>query len=58
MVPTDLFTKQQQTHRHRKQNLRFPERKGVGRNKSGVWDQQMQTLIYKIDMEFLSWRSG
>ena len=35
------------THRYRKQ-LQLPKRKEWGRNK-GVWDQQIQTTIYKTD---------
>ena len=41
----NLFIKQKQTHRHRKLMVTQGER-GV-RDKLGVWDQQIQTTIYK-----------
>ena len=41
----NLFTRQKQTHRHRKQIM---VTKGE-RDKLGVWDQQIQTTIYKTD---------
>ena len=45
----NLFTKQKQTHSHRKQ---LPEEKGkVERYKLGVWDYQIQTTIYNIDKQ-------
>ena len=44
----NLFTKQKQTHRHRKQTYDYRRGKG-DRDKLGVWDQQIQTTIYKID---------
>ena len=46
----NLFTKQKQTHRHRKQTHGYQRGKDVvGRgDKLGVWDQQIQTTIYKI----------
>ena len=35
----DLFTKQEQTHRHRKQTYGYQRGKGWGgRDKLGVWD--------------------
>ena len=43
-----LFTKQKQTHRHRKQTYGYQRGKGVGRDKLGVWEQQIQATIYKI----------
>ena len=33
-----LFTKQKQTHRHRKQTYGYQRRKRWGRDKLGVWD--------------------
>ena len=45
----DLFTKQKQTHRHRKQTYGY--QRGGGRDKSGVWDQQIPTTIYKTDKQ-------
>ena len=44
----NLYTKQKQTHRHRKQTHDYQRGKGV-RDKLGAWDQQIQTTIYKID---------
>ena len=45
----NLSTKQKQTHRHREQLMVTKEERGLGRDKLGVWDQQVQTTIYKID---------
>ena len=42
----NLRTKQKQTHRHRKQIYGYQRGKG-GRDRLGVWDQQIQTTIYK-----------
>ena len=33
-----LFTKQKQTHRHRKQTYGYQMAEGAERNKLGVWD--------------------
>ena len=46
----DLFTKQKQTHSHRKQTYGYQRGKGV-RNKLGVQDQQIQTTTYKTDKQ-------
>ena len=45
----NLFMKQKQTHRQRKQTYAYQRGKGVGWDKLGVWDQHIQTTIYKID---------
>ena len=45
----NLFTKQKQTHRHRKEIYDYQEEMGWERDKLGVWDQQIQSTIYKID---------
>ena len=45
----NLFTKQKQTLRHRKQSYSY--QRGRGRDKLGVWDLQIQTTIYKIDKQ-------
>ena len=37
-----------QTHRHRKWIYGYQSRKEWGRDKSGVWNQQIHTTIYKI----------
>ena len=44
----NLFTKRRQTHRQR--NLWLPKGK-QGRDQLGVWDQQIQATIYKIDKQ-------
>ena len=33
-----LFTKQKQTHRHRKQTYGYQRGKEMGKNKLGIWD--------------------
>ena len=43
----NLFTKQKQTHKHRKQTDGYQRGRGV--DKLGVWDEQIHTTIYKID---------
>ena len=48
----NLFTKQKQTHRRiRKQTCGNERGKGEMRDKLGVWDQQIHTIIYKIDKQ-------
>ena len=47
----NLSMKQKQTHRHRKQTNGYQRGKVEGRDKLGVWDQQIQTTIYKIDKQ-------
>ena len=44
----NLFTKQKQTHRQRKQTYGYQRGKGV-RDKLRVWDEYIHTTIYKID---------
>ena len=44
----NLFTKQKQTHRHRKQIYYYQEEMGWERDKLGVWDQQIQAITHKI----------
>ena len=48
MIQINLFMKQKQNHRHRKQHADY-QRGKERRNKSGVWDQQIHTAIYKIE---------
>ena len=43
----NLFT--EQTDRHGKQTYGLS--KGGGRDKLGVWHEQMQAIIYKIDKQ-------
>ena len=48
----NVYTKQKQIHINRIQTYGYQRGKaarGEGRNKLGVWDQQIQTAIYKID---------
>ena len=50
MTQIKLFTKQKQTHRHRKdKNLSLP--KGKRRGGGIKQDQQIQTTIYKMDKQ-------
>ena len=41
--------KQKQTHRHKEQT--YGCQGGEGREGLGVWDQQMQTIIYRMDKQ-------
>ena len=43
----DLSVKQKETHRHR--NRLVVSKVGWGRDGVGVWDEQMQTSIYRMD---------
>ena len=45
----NLFKKQKQTHRRRKQTYGYQRGKVLGRDKLEVWDQQIQTTICKVD---------
>ena len=38
MIQMNLFTKQKQTHRHRKYTYGYQRGKGVGRDKLRVWE--------------------
>ena len=46
----NLFTKQKQTHRHRKQAFGC-QRGEKARDKFGVWDYQVHITMYKIDKQ-------
>ena len=48
MIQMNLFVKQKQTQRHRKQIYGYQRRKRQG-DKLEVWDYQIQTTIYRID---------
>ena len=48
MIQMNLFTKQKQTHRHRKWTYGYQSGK-EWRDKLGVWNQQIHITIYKID---------
>ena len=45
-----------QTHGHRKQTYGYQRGEDVGRDKLGVWDQQINTITYKIDKKQSSTR--
>ena len=47
----NLFTKQKQSHRHRKQTCGCQGGGGWGRDGVGVWGQQMQTIIYRMNTQ-------
>ena len=47
----NLFIKQKQIYRHRKQTYGYQRGKAEGRDKLGVWDQEIQTIIYKINKQ-------
>ena len=47
----NLSTKQKQICRYREQTCGCQGGKGWGRVKLGVWDQQMQTIIYRMDKQ-------
>ena len=49
MTQTNFYTKQKQTHRLREQACGRRGGEAQGRDAAGVWDQQMQTLLYKTD---------
>ena len=46
----NLAMKQKQTHRHRKQTCGCQGR-GVGKDGLEIWDQQMQTIICRMDKQ-------
>ena len=47
----NLSMKQKQTHRHREQICGCQEGVGWGRDGVGCWDQQMQTITYRLDKQ-------
>ena len=49
MIQMNLFTKQKQTHRHRKQTYGYQRGKVGGSLELGVWVQHIPTTIYKVD---------
>ena len=51
MAHVNLSTKQKQTHRHRKQTCGCQGGGASGREVQGVWDQQMETIIYRMDQQ-------
>ena len=47
----NLSMKQKETRRHREQTCGCQGGGGWGRDGLGVWDQQMQTIIYRMDKQ-------
>jgi len=45
----DLFTKQKQTHMHRKLTYGYQKGKGVGKDKVGLWVYNMYIIICETD---------
>ena len=45
----NIFTKQKQSHGHIEQICGCQEGGGWGKEGLGVWDQQMQTIIYSME---------
>ena len=50
-VTNELIYKTETDFRHRKQTYGYQRGKEVGRDKLGVWDQQIQTTVYKVDKQ-------
>ena len=46
----NISMKQKQIHRHREQAYGC-QGEGYGKEGLGVWDQQMQTIIYRMDKQ-------
>ena len=49
MMQMNLFIKQKKSHRYRKQTYSYQREKGIGRDKLGACDYQIQTTKYKIE---------
>ena len=47
----ELIYKAETDSQTQKSNLWLPKGMGVGRDKLGVWDQQIQTTTYKLDKQ-------
>ena len=47
----NLPMNQKQTHRHREQTCGCQGGGGWGRDGVGVWDSQMQTIIYRMETQ-------
>ena len=45
----NLFTKEKQTHRNRKQTYGYQKGNVVGKDKLGVWDSHIHTSINQVD---------
>ena len=51
MTQMNLSRKQKQTHRHREQTCGCQGGGEWGRDELGVWDQKMQTIVYRMDKQ-------
>ena len=51
MAQANLSTKQKRTHRHGEQTWGCQRERVWGKDGLGVWDQQMQTITYKLDKQ-------
>ena len=51
MTQVNISLKQEQTHRPREQTCGCQEGGGVVEGWLGVWEQQMQTIIYTLDKQ-------
>ena len=47
----NVYAKQKQTHRYRKQTSGYQQVEGRREGQLGVWNQEVQTAIYIIDMQ-------
>ena len=47
----NISMKQKQTHRHREQTCGCQGGEEWERERLGVWDQQLQTIIYRMDKQ-------
>ena len=51
MIQINLSIKQRRTHRHREQAYGCQGAEGLGREGLGVWDLQIQTIVYRMDKQ-------
>ena len=49
----NISMKQKQTHKYREQTCDCQGGIGVGEEGLGIWDQQMQTIIHRMDKQVL-----
>ena len=50
MTQMNLTTKPKQTHRHR-ERICVCQGEGEGRGGLGIWDQQMQAVLWRMDKQ-------
>ena len=48
-IQMNLLTKQKLTHRFKKTNLGLPKGKSGRRDRLGVWNRHMPTIVYGMD---------